>query len=53
MNLEVLRRQLRGSLVTPESAEYESCRREWNAMIDRRPKAIACCNGPDAAGTEY
>jgi FAD/FMN-containing dehydrogenase len=46
MNLDVLRKQLRGNLVTPESAEYESRRRIWNSMIDRRPKAIACCSGP-------
>jgi hypothetical protein len=46
MNLEILRKQLRGSLVTPESSEYESRRRVWNAMIDRLPRAIACCSGP-------
>jgi FAD/FMN-containing dehydrogenase len=46
MNLEALRKQFRGQIVTPESATYEAARRIWNAMIDRRPAAIAYCTGP-------
>ena len=46
MKLDALKKQLRGSLLTPESPEYDARRRIWNAMIDRRPRAIACCSGP-------
>jgi hypothetical protein len=46
MKLDALEKQLRGSLLTPESPEYDARRRIWNAMIDRRPRAIACCSGP-------
>ena len=46
MNLQDLHKQLRGTVVTPESPEYESRRRIWNSMIDRTPRAIVCCSGP-------
>jgi FAD/FMN-containing dehydrogenase len=35
--------QLRGPLIQPRDAEYESARSVYNAMIDRRPQLIACC----------
>jgi FAD/FMN-containing dehydrogenase len=35
-----------GSVLTPDSDEYESARRVWNAAIDRRPALIARCAGP-------
>ncbi len=34
---------LQGELVKPGSPEYESARRVWNGMIDRRPAAVAYC----------
>jgi FAD/FMN-containing dehydrogenase len=37
------RNQLRGWLVTPEDASYDSARRVWNGRIDRRPALIAFC----------
>jgi FAD/FMN-containing dehydrogenase len=43
MDYEALRGQLRGELLTPDSPAYESARMIWNAMIDRRPAAIARC----------
>jgi FAD/FMN-containing dehydrogenase len=46
MKIENLRQQLRGTVLLPGSEEYESSRRIWNAMIDRKPRAIACCSGP-------
>jgi FAD/FMN-containing dehydrogenase len=40
-----LAESLSGTLLLPESGEYESARRIWNGMIDRRPAAIAACAG--------
>jgi FAD/FMN-containing dehydrogenase len=34
---------LRGELVTPDHAEYDSARRVYNGMIDKYPVAIARC----------
>jgi FAD/FMN-containing dehydrogenase len=36
---------LRGPLVRPGDAEYDSARRVWNGMIDKRPGLIARCTG--------
>ena len=33
----------RGDLVRPNTSEYESARKVWNGMIDRRPAVIARC----------
>jgi FAD/FMN-containing dehydrogenase len=46
MKLDALEKQLRGTVLLPGSEEYEASRRIWNAMIDRRPRAIVCCSGP-------
>jgi FAD/FMN-containing dehydrogenase len=48
MNLEALKPQFRGEILTPASPGYDDARRVWNGMIDRRPAAIARCTGPDA-----
>jgi FAD/FMN-containing dehydrogenase len=37
----------RGRLVGDGDAEYEECRRVWNAMIDKRPALVARCTGPE------
>ena len=34
---------LRGSVITPVSGEYETARKVYNGMIDRRPDAIVRC----------
>lgn len=34
---------LRGELIHPEDAAYDSARQVWNGMIDRRPALIARC----------
>jgi FAD/FMN-containing dehydrogenase len=34
---------LRGPVITPSDDEYEDARRLYNAMIDKRPAAIASC----------
>jgi FAD/FMN-containing dehydrogenase len=46
MNLKALEAQFRGEILAPGSEEYEASRKIWNAMIDRRPAAIARCTGP-------
>jgi FAD/FMN-containing dehydrogenase len=44
-SLNGLESSLRGLLITPESPEYDSARKVWNGMIDRRPSVIAMCEG--------
>jgi FAD/FMN-containing dehydrogenase len=46
-DLEQLAVGLRGDLVTPADPRYDTARAVYNAMIDRRPAAIAYCR--DAA----
>jgi FAD/FMN-containing dehydrogenase len=39
-----------GVLVAPAGAPYETARRVWNGMVDRRPAVIArCANDSDIA----
>ncbi len=44
--LLALEQRFRGEILTPASSGYEESRKIWNAMIDRRPVAIAHCNEP-------
>ena len=46
-NVRQLREQVRGEVVTVEDGAYEEARRVYNAMIDRRPRVIVRCTGPD------
>ncbi|GGO76832.1 FAD-linked oxidase [Marinobacterium nitratireducens] len=41
--VETFAAELRGELLTPDSAHYDWARTVWNAMIDRRPGLIARC----------
>jgi FAD/FMN-containing dehydrogenase len=41
--VEQLKPQLRGQLLSPSDEGYEAARKVYNAMIDRRPGAIARC----------
>jgi FAD/FMN-containing dehydrogenase len=43
--IENLSAQLRGALIRPDDAEYETARRVWNGMIDKHPALIARCAG--------
>ena len=36
--IEALRVQLRGALIGPKDATYESARQLYNGMIDKRPR---------------
>ncbi|HZD05403.1 MAG TPA: FAD-binding oxidoreductase, partial [Longimicrobiales bacterium] len=42
---EALEKKLGGSLVTPDDEDYDTARRVWNGMIDRRPALVARCRG--------
>ncbi len=42
-NFAGLRGAMRGDLIEPDHADYETARRVYNGMIDRRPAAIARC----------
>ena len=46
---------LRGQLLFPGSAEYDTARTIWNAMIDRKPAMIARCAGAEdvAAAVQF
>jgi FAD/FMN-containing dehydrogenase len=39
--LDGFRQTHRGDVITPDDGRYETARRVWNAMIDRRPALIA------------
>src|SRR5579872_314013 len=41
--IQALRSQLRGALITPDDPAYESARKLYNGMIDKRPRLIAQC----------
>src|SRR5207247_566951 len=41
--LDQLKAGLRGELLRPDEEGYDAARRVWNAMIDKRPLAIARC----------
>lgn len=43
--VEALRSGMRGTVILPEDPAYDAARRVWNAMIDKRPGAIARCTG--------
>ena len=40
-----LRSVFRGELLRPDTAGFDSARRVWNGMVDRRPALIARCAG--------
>lgn len=43
--VKALQSGMRGQLVLPENPAYDTARSLWNAMIDKRPGAIAHCSG--------
>jgi hypothetical protein len=43
--IEAFKANLRGELLCPVDAGYETARKIWNGMIDRRPALIARCAG--------
>ncbi len=51
MNLKDLESRFRGEILTAGSPQYETSRKIWNSMIDRRPRAIARCLAPEDVQT--
>ena len=47
LSLAPLAEHLAGGLITPDHAAYDTARRVWNGMIDKRPAAIARCADAD------
>jgi FAD/FMN-containing dehydrogenase len=45
--IEALKASLQGALVQPGDDTYDSARRVWNGMIDRKPTLIVRCTGVD------
>ena len=45
LSLTELRRSLAGAVLGPADPGYDAARRGFNALIDRRPAAIARCLG--------
>ncbi|MCB1497065.1 MAG: FAD-binding oxidoreductase [Bauldia sp.] len=43
--LDGLRAGMRGEVLTEDSPGYDEARTIWNAMIDRKPAIIVCCQG--------
>ena len=43
MPIDQLRQSVRGSILQPGDAEYESARKVYNGMIDKRPALIVRC----------
>jgi len=50
-SVAVLGDRLRGRLVQPDDADYDDARALYNAMIDKRPAAIAQCADPSDVAT--
>jgi FAD/FMN-containing dehydrogenase len=49
--LEPLRRTFLGDMILPDDPSYDTARRLWNAMLDRRPAVILRPTTPSAVAT--
>jgi FAD/FMN-containing dehydrogenase len=45
--IETLKASLQGELLQPEDEGYDSARKIWNGMINRKPALIVRCAGVD------
>ena len=43
VDIDTWRTQFRGAVIRPGDAEYDSARKVYNGMIDKRPAVIARC----------
>jgi FAD/FMN-containing dehydrogenase len=48
---EALAQRITGEVIAPDHPEYDTARRVWNGMIDKRPVAIARCADADDVAT--
>jgi FAD/FMN-containing dehydrogenase len=48
-NVDELRKEFKGKVITPSDREYEESRKIWNGMVDKRPAIIARCAGTQDA----
>jgi FAD/FMN-containing dehydrogenase len=46
LDTDDLQRSLAGTVIVPPDEDYDAARRCFNALVDRRPAAIARCLGP-------
>lgn len=55
MTIDQLRGRVRGDVITPSDQGYDEARKVYNAMIDRRPRAVVrCMNAGDVmAAVEF
>ena len=53
MDVDDLRASLAGDVLTPATAQYDSARRCFNALVDRRPALIVRCLGSDDVATAF
>ena len=53
MDVDDLRGSVAGDVLTPASAQYDSARRCFNALVDRRPALIVRCLGSDDVATAF
>jgi FAD/FMN-containing dehydrogenase len=51
--LDELRRAVAGAVIAPTEASYDSARRCFNALVDRRPAVIVRCLGADDVATAF
>jgi FAD/FMN-containing dehydrogenase len=50
--IEQLRERVRGAVITADDSGYDEARKVYNAMIDRRPRAVVrCANAGDVMAT--
>jgi FAD/FMN-containing dehydrogenase len=52
-NVVELRRSLKGAVLAPADSQYDSARRCFNALVDRRPAVIVRCLGADDVATAF
>jgi FAD/FMN-containing dehydrogenase len=53
MDVDNLRSSVAGDVLTPASAQYNSARRCFNALVDRRPAVIVRCLGSNDVATTF
>lgn len=50
-DIQTFAKSFKGTVLQPSDADYDTARRIWNAMFERRPALIAQCTGVDDVKT--